>query len=781
MRSITFVTLLFFFHSVEAQLFKVPFERKLTESTVIAEGTVIHQYCFWNEAHTLIFTSNTILVHKVFKGSLPAGTLQVITQGGVVDNWCIEVSELLQLNIGETGVFFCSPNASGVKDPGTGGILYDVYSSRQGFFLYDDEHVQAYTPFANQSIRSLYKSILNSTGQHFERLSDLPLPAHDIMTDGTAALTGFSPSIVNGGAYNDSTNNLLTITGSGFGNNPANRAGIKFKNADNDNASPDFDINFDDPEVISWSDTKIKVRVPSKAATGTIAVSLNNGSLLRSSVPLTVYYSVLTAKFNFNGNTISTEPRLMNTDGSGGYTIRYSTSTAGSGVNITTSPVKDVFDRALNTWRDMVGLNFKSGGTTSLQKIDVSDGVNLAVIDNSNTSVPPLSNGVLAVTYSGFSMCTNVKFDAQKPGFDVLIRNSGFSNGSINFNEEPCFTTRGEYDLETVILHELGHALNLAHVYDDADFSTSGNYNTLNPATLMHYSVLDFAIRRSPDGSSMLGGLYSVTRQNNTYGECGLFSQEMAPIVDKRASLDACPMVFPTTAINPGANAFIDLANSSADNREDPRFTQINCNNSGVAITNNAYYAFKTDATPNQTLRLCITGYGTSPSEQVDCDQQGVRMSLYKTNKCPGQGLFPDPLYCNTFTGNGELEPIPGLEANTTYLLYFDGLQNTRAFFNVAFNAPPGCAGSTENALFLTTNPIADRLTIRFENANGSRYQLALFDVMGRLVFTSVVNINLQIQTETIIADQFAAGIYFLRLIDEAGNVTEKKVFKYTK
>jgi hypothetical protein len=39
----------------------------------------------------------------------------------------------------------------------------------------------------------------------------------------------------------------------------------------------------------------------------------------------------------------------------------------------------------------------------------------------------------------------------------------------------------------------------------------------------------------------------------------------------------------------------------------------------------------------------------------------------------------------------------------------------------------------------------------------------------------------LQIQTETIVADQFAAGIYFLRLVDEAGNVTEKKVFKYTK
>lgn len=761
-----------------AQLYKISTDEKFSAASVIAEGTVISQQSFWNSNHSMIFTASNLQLHKLFKGTLPGGFLQIITQGGTVGNQSVEVSELLQLRKGETGIFFCIPDALGLKAPGSQQYLMDVYGSNQGFLKYDAELMYAVAPFAKYNIQNLYRYLQQKTGKAPEEISSLTGFIQETLTSPAApAISSFNPGMVNGGAFNNTIKNKLTINGSGFGNNPSNRAAIRFKNADNDDTNPDYLVRFDDPEIISWADNLIEVRVPSKAATGFFSVMASDGTSVRSVVPLNVYYSVLTA--NFNGNIF--EPRMMDTDGSGGYTLRYSSGTQGSGVDLTNSPIKATFDRAVRTWQEITGVKYKFDAPVTIQDVSASDDINLIVIDNSNTGVPRLAQGVLAVTYSYFAKCISPSFDAQKTGFDILIRNDNFSSGNIDFTTDACFPSRGQYDLETVLLHELGHSINLAHVYNDADFSNGNDYNTLNPSTLMHFSILDYSNRRTPDGPAAEGAIYAITPQNNTYGNCGLSSREMQPGSVLNSAYDGCPANFPLTPTPPGTAVFVDLAHSTSNILEDPGFEQINCNNSGVNVTNNAYYAIRTDAMPNQSLSLCITDYSTDPTEQAACSQQGVRLSVYDINRCPGGFLFPEPVLCTTFGSNGKLDDIIGLESNHNYLLYFDGIRNTKAIFNLVINGPPGCAGSIEKDIFAGPNPMTNLLNIRFENAAGSKYNYAIYTATGQLAIKGEANISLPIQNISVSTGFLAAGIYLLHLIDQNGEVTNIRLMKATR
>jgi hypothetical protein len=243
------------------------------------------------------------------------------------------------------------------------------------------------------------------------------------------------------------------------------------------------------PLIISWTTTQIKVRVPTQAGTGPIRVVDNNGAFITTSSSLNVLYSVLTADF---GDPYGIKQfTLGNMNTSGGYSIKYSTSSANSGVNINTSPAKATFQRALNTWKETVGVNFVEAGTTTLQTVNPDDGENIVEYDNGGTGIGPLADGVLATCFSGITICTNdpVNNQARKTGFDIVLRNTGFSNGTVPFTLGPC-PPLSEFsnivDLETVLLHELGHGLNLGHIIDALQGSGAG---TASPAKVMHFSI----------------------------------------------------------------------------------------------------------------------------------------------------------------------------------------------------------------------------------------------------------------------------------------------------
>ena len=115
-------------------LYEVPIGEKIQGSTLIFEGRVIAQKSFWNPQRTMIYTSSTVEVYKIFKGATAKSSVEVMTYGGSVGTMSMEASDLLTLAKDEVGVFFCYPSSIGLRSPVNNEALMDVYSSGQGFF-----------------------------------------------------------------------------------------------------------------------------------------------------------------------------------------------------------------------------------------------------------------------------------------------------------------------------------------------------------------------------------------------------------------------------------------------------------------------------------------------------------------------------------------------------------------------------------------------------------------------------------------------------------------------
>lgn len=741
-------------------LYPVSTEQKIANSTLIVEGKVVGKKSQWNSSHSMIFTTNTVEVYKVFKGSLQKNTIEIITVGGAVDGYAIQASHLLELNKNELGVFFCRPNRK-TAAPATFSSALEVYSSSQGFVKYDLATKTAHTPFTEyyDIERSLYRELQSKTGKTPEIKNtsfsiDKAIQKFQSSNSTLApVISSYAPTTVTAGTLLDPTNNVLTINGSGFGTKTGSAA-VLFTDADK--ASGNFiTIDNTSPLIISWSATQIRIRVPSGAGTGPIRIVDNAGAFVTSSTSLTVLYSVLNA--DFGGSYGIKQFTLGNMNGSGGYSIKYSTSTANSGVNINTSPAKGTFQRALNTWKETVGVNFLEAGTSTLQVVNPDDGENIIEYDNGGTGLGPLDDGVLATCFSGVTICTNdpANNQARKTGFDIVIRNTGYSSGTTPFTLGPCpplSEASNVVDLETVLLHELGHGLNLGHIVDPLVGSGAG---TASPGKVMHFSIAYNQRRISLDYASKTGGLYLVTPHGYTFGNCAGADPAMTPLATVLESKDDCPLTFPVSTMPTFTKVSFDLAHATSNKFVDPAFNQWKKDGSGANVTNTAYYAFKTNETGGN-LAMEIMNYTTSPVAISDCQigsagvaATGVKISMYKVTSCPTGGSFPTPIDYQTFKADGALNTVSGLTANSTYLVAVDGIQNTKALFDIQFTGTALPAKSTE----LTGLVVGDHIQLKWTTDSS-------FDVFQMVLERSEDGVTYQDLQEIFDEQQQLSGEY---------------------
>ncbi len=457
----------------------VPFDQRVNQAEMIILGKLIEkQPYFGTDGH--IYTFNRIAVSAWLKNAQPVAELGVITYGGVLVDHAELVQPSLKLRPENEYVIFLKGDEyeldnKSIRQSEPALIQSFAYSDGQGALTYQfGRYSDAYYP-QKLTEEQLFDMIGTITGvAAFTPDGEVytPRPYHGNHQDERAnPITSFSPNPTNSGTID--TVDFLTIDGSGFGASPGD---VFFPNADNGGST--LVATGVSSDYVSWSDTHIEVKVLTDGGTGVFKVnSISSGS------SLTIDYSHLSVNSSFYMWSDVTRQRyyLRDMDGSGGYTFLYNSTVQGGFSNHTLA--KAAFERALETWRCDTYINWRPGGTTTSEVADD----NLSVVTWSTT----LPSGVLGRAtsyYVGFgnSSCHHANTVWCLDEVDIAY------DSTYTWEYGPALPSPGEYDFETVSLHELGHAHGLGH--------------RIASGELMHYALSSGVAIRTPASEETSGG-----------------------------------------------------------------------------------------------------------------------------------------------------------------------------------------------------------------------------------------------------------------------------------
>jgi hypothetical protein len=396
-------------------MFEIPLQKTIQHSNYIFTAHLLKRECF--ERNDKIFTKNYFLVEQKLFGTIVSDTLFLISDGGEINNKATFVYPNLEFNSSNKYLIFA-------KDIQT--KEFKLASGLQGCMTFIENDSVAYFfgiySFENQLIQQI--NILKNTKIKIEssnKFTSLPLASQ---------IVSFSPTEITAG-----TNSILTINGNNFGNSKSNSR-VLFKNAN------DGGVTFIEPlitDYISWSNTKIMVKVPSNAGSGIFKVETNSATF--NSAPLVIRWS----RTNYIKDNKTFLPVLIDNSATGGYffSIEGKLKTDTSFYNRTTE--------ALLNWRCNTGINFTLNSSTSLENEST-----ISFAQNGE-----LNEGVLGICYSNFSSCNGN--DWYLKNMEIKILDTSIWNTSLNL------PGNNQFDYCSVITHELGHGTQLSHVISISD------------------------------------------------------------------------------------------------------------------------------------------------------------------------------------------------------------------------------------------------------------------------------------------------------------------------
>jgi len=157
---------------------------------------------------------------------------------------------------------------------------------------------------------------------------------------------------------------------------------------------------------------------------------------------------------------------------------------------------------------------------------------------------------------------------------------------------------------------------------------------------------------------------------------------------------------------------------------------------------------------------------------------------LYDAASCPAGQNFPSPVYCTTFSGNTSSD-INGLAGNHSYLLYVDGVRNTKANFKITFSGAAtgsgNAGGTSDTASFFIfyPNPASTNLFARLQGIPAGNYAYVVYDILGKRLLNQNISLPGGTQTITIPLLQLSSGIYIVSLYNDKGEaILSKKIVK---
>ncbi|MCW3125616.1 MAG: hypothetical protein JWO03_1274 [Bacteroidetes bacterium] len=336
-----------------------------------------------------------------------------------------------------------------------------------------------------------------SSGDTLSTFYDLVTTDSVAVPSCTATITSFDPPTVNGGVRD-----VLNIHGFQFGNTRGT-GNLLFYNADYPITG--MSLGLDDSDYISWSDTLVRMYVPSvdsgakklPIGTGKFRIVTSTGDKDTSATPLTVYYSLKNDIIVATGGKY--QSFLYNKNGNGGYQFFVDTSVSHK------PAIYGVVKKSVQDWICATGVNFAIvRDTFGLADTAKRDGINLITIG-------PRPSNVLATCFSFTDICTSAGGKiVTVEELDLIISD----NPALTWCTDTSGTAPvpfGQSDLYHVVLHELGHGVGHNHVID--------------PAAIMSYVIPTVPSGGLPpsgryvnikvDGSAIDGGSSEVTSSSN--------------------------------------------------------------------------------------------------------------------------------------------------------------------------------------------------------------------------------------------------------------------------
>jgi len=277
-----------------------------------------------------------------------------------------------------------------------------------------------------------------------------PVVANDsiniLLCPTTPVIYDFNPKQITAG-----TGSTLTITGDNFG---TAKGKVFFTNADDDGVN--IFMHTFPPDITSWTNTQIIVKVPSieftnkSAGSGVFYVQLPNNATANSGQALDVLYAVQTARNPSDSSAI----RVSITDNGNdslGYKF-YNDSLLNATPN-----ANACIRTALKKWNCATGVTWQLAGTQNvITNPNSADGVNyLYLADESeftepNTTAQTYNNGRIGVCGGPKYYCTEI---------DIAFRKSK----PFTYDTSATTITNNSFDFHSVALHELGHGHRLQH------------------------------------------------------------------------------------------------------------------------------------------------------------------------------------------------------------------------------------------------------------------------------------------------------------------------------
>ncbi|MCK9593180.1 MAG: IPT/TIG domain-containing protein [Methanoregula sp.] len=393
-------------------------------SDQIVYGKIIDVKSAWNAQKTQIETTAQILVDEAFiknnNTNIKSGsTISVTTLGGTVGDiseW-VEEMPVFELN-SDAFVYLEQTNSGEFTVHGLYEGIHPVFNNKSG----TSENLKV---SSSADEIAIFKEEINKT------LRGIPVEVHPpgrLSASLPASLGASGPIIssISPSTASAGTNTLITITGSGFGPSHISNGKVMFFSSVTSYSSGilNYVAAYDDDEIVSWTDTQIRARVPVGASSGFVKVRTDS-NVDSSLFPFAVTFSYGKTKWD-------TSPTFYVNPGS---VSGFSTS----------------IQNAAATWNN-AGSSFR---------------LNYDGASSATTTAPDFKNNIFFGLSSDFAQnnpaITHTWYYTANP--EKII------DCDTEFNPDYVWTTGtgsgNTMNIEAVMTHEFGHWLRLIDLYGD--------------------------------------------------------------------------------------------------------------------------------------------------------------------------------------------------------------------------------------------------------------------------------------------------------------------------